>query len=63
MSHLIECKYKKNYFSQLLIFIVVPDDLVDRLIGYYETFGSKPCCFTDIRQYTTLLDDQQRRKV
>ena len=54
-----------KYYSLMFSFILELDQesLFNHLELYFRKFGSKPCCFTDIRQYTKLLDKEYRKKV
>ncbi|KAF4526862.1 hypothetical protein B566_EDAN013916 [Ephemera danica] len=34
-------------------------DLVDLVVAYFEPFGGKPCCFSDLRCYLPLLPEER----
>ena len=34
--------------------------MMDLLVDYFERFGSKPCCMTDLKLYVSSLESSER---
>ena len=67
INHILHCIYYLISLSVLTIcFFFILDcqnELLNQLIVYYDTFGCRSCCFSDISPYIDLLNVDKRNQV
>ena len=59
------CLFRVLYdMCSVCVLRVLTGSPVELVRHYYHKFGDKPCCFTDLQPYITiLLDEDQQREV
>ena len=60
-SRLVGCVNQSSRESSITVFYFFAEGLLNLLVAYFERFGEKPCCFSDLKVFLPNLTDDKLR--